>query len=147
MKFTCLKSTSSSKLWSDIRKIKLYFKVSHVQLDFMLELYVVIAPVAWTDFRFCWYIVIPIKYFASCINVLFFMCVTEIVKITPNITEVFYCYFKNGRNLCETFNCTRETFTWLSYFHINVSKWFSQLWIRFILIFLEMTSFLHQIIW
>ena len=33
---------------------ELYLKVSLVQLVFMLYLYVVIALIAWTDFRFCY---------------------------------------------------------------------------------------------
>ena len=35
------------------------------------------------------------------------MCVTDIVEIMPNVTEVVYCYL-HGCNLREIFNCTRE---------------------------------------
>ena len=38
--------------------------------------------------------IIPNKRFSSFINVLFFMCVTEIVKITPNVTEVVLLLFQ-----------------------------------------------------
>ena len=74
----------------------------------MLKIYVAISSVPWTDFRFYLYIVIPNKYFSSFINVPYFMRVTEIVEITPNVTEVVLLLL-NGRDLRKTFNCTRET--------------------------------------